>query len=207
MKKKSDSVQNIDDRSLWMDFRKGEPEAFLRLYDDYVDLLFLFGKNYSKDEEFVKDCIHDLFLDLYKYRSHLSDIQSIRFYLYSSLKRKIIKEQKKRDASVLSDSPISLLEDQEESPAFEFTLIQQEESDENNRLLMKAWAELSEHQQKILFLRFNQDLSYPEIADLLEISVESVRTMVYRSIKVLRNSLQNSSHSIHLLSFLFRKIR
>ncbi len=207
MKKKSDSVQNIDDRSLWMDFRKGEPEAFLRLYDDYVDVLFLFGKNYSKDSEFVKDCIHDLFLDLYKYREHLSDIHSIRFYLYSSLKRKIIKEQKKRDVSVLSDSPMSLLEDQEESPAFEFTLIQQEESDENNRLLMKAWEELSEHQQKILFLRFNQELSYPEIANLFQISVESVRTMVYRSIKILRNSLQNSSHSIHLLSFLFRKIR
>lgn len=192
------------EHALWESFRKGDPGTFLRLYDEYVDVLFSFGTNFTTDKELIKDCIHDLFLDLGKYRAQLSDTTSIRFYLMASLKRRIIREQKKTGALLSFDPAILPLVDKEESPAFEYIVIEQEKADDQNRILLQALKTLSNHQQRILFLRFNQELSYPEIADLLNISVESVRTMIYRSLKLLRAGLQKTDFTFHQLLFIYR---
>lgn len=47
-----------------------------------------------RDEELVKDSIQDLFITLWHSRARLSVSDSIKFYLYASLKRKIIAENK-----------------------------------------------------------------------------------------------------------------
>ncbi len=198
----SDHEFRDSDHSLWENFRGDDPDAFLRIYDEYADVLYSFGANFTKDKELIKDCIHDLFLDLYKYRKQLSETTSIRFYLFGSLKRKIIKEQKKSVPFLSFDPTVLPQVGKEESPAFEYVVIQREEADDSDRLMVKAWDMLSDHQKKILFLRFNQELSYSEIADLLQISIESVRTMVYRSLKILRSVLQDSSHPFQLLFFI-----
>ncbi len=191
------------DGFLWQQFKAGDENAFYLLYDHYVEELFSFGGSFTKDLELVKDCIHDLFLDLYKYRKQLSDTNNIRFYLFRSLRRKIYREQKKI-SSLLNDEDI-LSEQADKVPAFENTIIQEEISAENHRLLLKAMKSLTFRQQKALSLRFEQDLSYPDIANLLDISVESTRTIVYRALKVLRDILKNGDHpTIQLLFFLFR---
>ena len=77
------------DYLLWKRVKAGETQAFHDLYMQFADILFSFGLIYSKDQELVKDCIHDLFFDLYKYRRNLSDNDHIRNYLFKSLKRKI----------------------------------------------------------------------------------------------------------------------
>ena len=184
-------------------FQERRPCAFVHLYDQYVDVLFAFGTNFTSDKELIKDCIHDLFLVLGKYRIRLSDTSNVRFYLLASLKRKIIREQTKRGAVCSFDPAVLELVGEKESPAFEYVFIRQEEADHQNRLLLEALKMLSNHQQKILFFRFNQDLSYAEIADLLHISVESVRTMVYRSLKSLRAGLKDSDFTFPTLFFLF----
>jgi len=60
--------------------------------------------------------------------------------------------------------------------------------EEHDRLarLKKAIGQLPERQQEALNLKFNTGLSYPDVALLMDISVESARTLVYRSVKTLR---------------------
>jgi len=180
------------DYFLWQRFKGGDENAFYLLYDHYVDELFLFGGSFTKDLELVKDCIHDLFLDLYKYRKQLSDTNNIRFYLFRSLRRKIYKEQRKV-SFLVSDNRVSSGQT-DGVPAFENTIIEEEITSENHRLLLQATKSLTVRQQKALSLRFGQDLSYREIAELLDISVESTRTIIYRALKILRNILKKGNH-------------
>lgn len=205
--KNSDHELYNTDRSLWESFRKGDPVAFVRLYDQYVDVLFSFGTHFTSDKELIKDCIHDLFLVLGKYRTRLSDTTSVRFYLLASLKRRIIREQGKHGMIRSVDPAVLKLVGDEESPTFEYVFIRREEADHQSRLLLEALKALSTHQQKILFLRFNQDLRYTEIAELLDISVESVRTMVYRSLKSLRAGLKGADFTFPTLFFLCRYLK
>jgi DNA-directed RNA polymerase specialized sigma24 family protein len=62
-----------DQNNLWDDIRNGNAEAFDQFYDQYVDILFSFGLSITNDAEHIKDSIHDLFFELYKYRRNFSD--------------------------------------------------------------------------------------------------------------------------------------
>ena len=190
------------DYYLWESFKEGNDDAFFRLYDQYADSLYNFGIHFSRDKGFIKDCIHDLFLDLYKYRNRLSATNNIRFYLLRSLRRKIHKEQVKIIPIVYDDTISSPNDNQ--VLAFEDLIIASETEIENHRILKEAMKKLTDRQREGLSLKFEHNLSYPEIAEMLAMSVESARTSIYRALKVLRKSIQDDNSSIHLLFFLSR---
>jgi len=182
------------DYLLWKRIKTGETQAFHELYMQFADILFSFGLIYSKDQEFIKDCIHDLFFDLYKYRKNLSDNDHIRNYLFKSLKRKIQSPQSGRLKLVYTNA---LQEDNEQNiSSVEAERLEYQE--ENIANIRKAMTKLSDRQQEVLNLRFQVGLSYPEIARILEISVESVRTLVYRSVKTIREELSLNNTAIIL---------
>ena len=193
------------DYFLWRRFKGGDNLAFYQLYDEHIDSLFCFGMQFSKDKSLVEDCIHDLFLDLHKYKNQLSDTDSIKFYLFKSLKRKIRKQQSR--FSFLSVEPDEKYDHLNQTEAFEETLISSEIRKENIDILTNALKQLSKKQQKALFLKFEQNLTYPEIASLLGISIESARTNIYRAIKILRERISEEQISINLLFHLISKTR
>lgn len=84
------------DTTLWTKVKLGDLDAFNQLYDKYIDALYEFGIQYTNDTDYVKDCIHDLFLDIYKYRKKLSDVDNVKYYLFKSLKRKINRKFKSK---------------------------------------------------------------------------------------------------------------
>lgn len=186
---------------LWKRIKAGETQAFHELYMQFADILFSFGLIYSKDQEFVKDCIHDLFFDLYKYRKNLSDNDHIRNYLFKSLKRKIQSPQSGKLKLVFTNT-FQEGNEQKASLAETEGLENQEENIENIRI---AIDKLSDRQQEVLNLRFQVGLTYPEIAKILEISVESVRTLVYRSVKAIRQELELNKNSMILFNLLIPK--
>ena len=179
---------------LWKRIKAGETQAFHELYMQFADTLFSFGLIYSKDQEFVKDCIHDLFFDLYKYRKNLSDNDHIRNYLFKSLKRKIQSPQSGKLKLVFTNT-FQEGNEQKASLAEAEGLENQEENIENIRIAM---GKLSDRQQEVLNLRFQVGLTYPEIAKILDISVESARTLVYRSVKTIREELKLSNNALIL---------
>ena len=179
---------------LWKRVKAGETQAFHELYMQFADILFSFGLIYSKDQEFIKDCIHDLFFDLYKYRKNLSDNDHIRNYLFKSLKRKIQSPQSGKLKLVFTNT-FQEGNEQKTSLAETEGLENQEENIENIRIAM---GKLSDRQQEVLNLRFQVGLSYTEIAKILDISVESARTLVYRSVKTIREELKLSNNALIL---------
>ena len=50
-----------------------------------------YGLKFTKDKELVKDCIHELFVDIYRYRESLGEIHKIKPYLMKSLRTKLTK--------------------------------------------------------------------------------------------------------------------
>jgi len=186
------------DYLLWKRVKAGETQAFHDLYMQFADILFSFGLIYSKDQELVKDCIHDLFFDLYKYRRNLSDNDHIRNYLFKSLKRKIQSPQSGKLKLVFTNT---FQEEKEQKASLSEAegLENQEENIENIRI---ATAKLSDRQREVLNLRFQVGLPYPEISKILDISVESVRTLVYRSVKTIREELKLSNNALILFYLL-----
>ncbi|MCG6190052.1 RNA polymerase sigma factor [Maribellus maritimus] len=186
-----------NDFFLWRRLKAGDTEAFNELYNRYADILFSFGQLYSKDKETVKDCIHDLFFELYKYRKNLSDTNNIKNYLFLSLRRKIQTSKNVKLSLIYSDN----ITESENKSNISFPDIH--DGDENLERLKIEIAQLPDRQKEALILRFHSELSYNDIAEIMDISVESVRKNIYRSVKTLRTKLSsvNDKKSIILLLF------
>ncbi|SDG60548.1 RNA polymerase sigma factor, sigma-70 family [Dyadobacter soli] len=186
-------IADKSDIELWELFTSGSQTAFGRLYDKYADLLYAFGLRYTSDTDMVKDCIQDLFIDLLHYRDELAKDVNVRYYLLKSFKRKLYTASKK--AAIFSLNEWDL--DDKVVSRFSFSAEQDIIGDERQLEMLQALAveinKLPERQKEILYLKFTHNLDYEEIASMMQISVPTCRTFVYRAIKELRGKLEISA--------------
>ncbi len=174
------------DINLWHQIKKGDAHAYHKLYDRYADVLFSFGMQYTNDDALVQDAIHDVFVELYRYRKTLAEEVIIKSYLFRSLQNDILKKIKSQTKIVRLDA---VSESVYKTGSKEEELIHDETIFTKHATLAWALTSLSKKQRHALHLRFTEDQSYDEISAILEISLESCRTLIYRALKELRKKL------------------
>jgi len=171
---------------LWTQIKKGDPHAYHKLYDLNVDTLFSFGMQYTNDHQMVQDAIHDVFVELYLYRKTVAEQVVIKSYLFKALQRNIYRKLKSQIKIVSLDKAAENLY---HSDSIEDEFIFSENTLAKHTNLALALNSLTKKQRYALHLRFNEDLSYEEISCTLQISLESCRTLIYRSLTEIRKKL------------------
>lgn len=174
------------DALLWKELKKGSTIALGSIYDMYVDELLLFGCKVVSDSKIVEDAIHDLFLDLYKYHSNLAETSNIKFYLLASLKNRILKSPQYKEQQFQTSFQINKEVFTEPTNSIEEIFIEAELRDENAAKVFKALETLPKKQREGVQLKFIHNKTYEEIAEIMNVKVETCRTIVYRGVKSLR---------------------
>lgn len=185
---------------IWKRFKSGDKEAFATLYNLHIDALYHYGTKLCKDEEAVKDALQELFLELFMKRDKLGiSSEILKYWLLLALKRNLIKRlQAERKISHGFKESV----DFEPEYSIEFQIIEMEKDAEINSKILNALSQLPARQKEAIYLRFNESLEYSEIAEILEITVESVRKQVHRALKTIREIITNESFSIFFALFL-----
>lgn len=170
---------------IWYLFKKGNEEAFAKLYNFHIQTLYQYGSKLSSDRDTVNDAIQEVFIDLYlRHKEITTTPEKLKYYLIFSLRHNIIRRLKgKRQTPYREIGEIYYFSPQY---SFESQLIQSEEETEIREKLNRVIGELPSKQKEALYLRFNESLEYGEIAKILEITVESVRKQVYRALKSIK---------------------
>jgi len=183
------------DKIIWNDFRKGENYALSHIYYQHIQILFRYGKKFSNDDGLIKDTIHDLFFDLIRTRTNLGETDNIQFYLFKSFRRKLVSNIKKTNLTfVLRDE---MLPEAKIVYSVEQKLIEKEELTHKEEIMKKALAKLSLRQREILFYRFTCDFEYNQICEIMQLSYDSARKLVFRALKALKEVL--TGKDIYLL--------
>ena len=117
--------------------------------------------------------------------------------MYRSLRRIIHREQTKVIPLFYDEMSYTLNDNSDLS--YEDYLIAGETEAEDHKVLFDAVKKLSNRQREALSLKFEHDRPYSEIAEIMSISVESARTIIYRALKELRKCIEDKSISIQLL--------
>ncbi len=178
----------MSDKELWLLFRQGDRQAFETIYELYAKDLHKYGTRFDLDAAQVSDCLHDIFVEMWQRRSELTaDINSIRFYLIKSLRRRILRAAQKRQKTTLIDTFTDTGLDFELSQ--DTLIIENETTQERSALLTKALNQLSPRQREALYLRFYQDLSYQEVAQIMDLEQQSAYNLIFRGIEALRKYL------------------
>ncbi|MBL7858607.1 MAG: sigma-70 family RNA polymerase sigma factor [Cyclobacteriaceae bacterium] len=176
----------INEGTLWSSVKQGDRAAFEMLYKIFFKPLYNYGRKVCSNATLVEDSIHDLFLDLWRYRENLSATSSIKFYLFRALRRKIVKNgEKDEQASVFSFNQEDFFS--KKTVSHEEDMIALESQNDQVRTLKRHLNNLSPRQYESLILRFYDDFSYSEIGSILNVNEQSARNLVQRGLEQLRN--------------------
>jgi RNA polymerase sigma-70 factor (ECF subfamily) len=181
-----------DDVALWRSIKKGEKAALGSLYEMHIDVLYNYAAKICKDKEVIEDAVHDVFIDIWRYRKNLSETTSVRYYLYYALRSRLLKDLRNNARMIHDGYEAFAWKDLDSllTISSEHEIIESEHLDERTKRLAKFLANLSPRQHEAISLRFYDDFTYEEIAGIMRINEQSVRNLIQRALLQLRQYSQ-----------------
>lgn len=173
-----------DPSSLWLSFTTGNREAFTAIYSTYVEALYEYGMRMLKDEDQVADCIHDLFTKLWINHKTIGKTDNIRFYLIGALRNTIISYKAREDR--LPKEELHNPDDFILDFTAESAQVKKEESLAQSQTISTALDQLTGRQKEIIYLKYFEELSYEEIAEMMNISVKGAYKLSARALEALK---------------------
>ena len=188
------------EESVWSDFKAGNRVAYEQVIRDYYQDLYAYGIRLINNPDFIKDCIHDLFIYIWERRANLGETDDIKVYLLKSLRNRVIKEiSKGMKFTDLSEGVHSRMPSEwskeDHMVSFENLLFTQ-------KRIKNLLCELSPRQREVVHLRFFEGLSNDAIAGIMNISKPAVANLVHASLNTLRQIWNISRIAILLISSL-----
>nr|WP_292960801.1 sigma-70 family RNA polymerase sigma factor [Muricauda sp. UBA7809] len=186
---KKNRVIEWDEVRLWEEFQSGSENAYALIYSQNVDIMYGYGMKLVRDEELIKDCIQDLFVELFNTKQKLGKVRSIKSYLFKSFRRKLLNECKKRRIRY-GDFNSDQISKKHTTPSFERSLIEKQLFDDQRKRVLMAMGKLTERQREAIHLKFYALLSYNEISDVMSLSVKGSYKLVARAIESLKKNIE-----------------
>ncbi|MBO9153758.1 RNA polymerase sigma factor [Chitinophaga sp. GCM10012297] len=167
----------------WEDFRKGDRDAFERLYHQHIQQLIAYGMRITGEQQVVKDVIQDLFVELWRSRAHLQSVHSVRGYLLKALRYKLLRNTKIRTRYYAE------LPDQPDPDNAEQHILETETEQQRKERIRLALERLPGRQQEVINLRFYHGCSTEEAAEIMAVNYQSAVNLLHRAIVQLREML------------------
>lgn len=166
-------------------FRSGDQAAFKHIYNMFFKPLSSYCYKIVGDVELTNDLVQECFVVLWNKRQEFESVESVRYFLYTSLRNRCINQMKHKkitdsyqQQTFKEDNSIDLNNDY-------LDLIIEEEA---RRQLKEAIDSLPESNRKVILLSL-KDKQNQEIASILGLSVNTVRNQKQRGYDLLRKKL------------------
>ena len=165
----------ISDEVLMLEYQGGSRAAFEELYSRYSGPLYGFFRRRLDSPQRAEDLAQEAFLAVIRGASRYEPRALVRTYLYGIALKLLSSERRKPYGAAPTD-------DEAAEPSVPGTQL--------TRLWVReAIGRLDASEREIVMLREYEQLSYSEIADLLRLPVNTVRSRLFRARMALKNHL------------------
>jgi RNA polymerase sigma factor (sigma-70 family) len=183
------SVVNLlgEDLLLWNEYRSGNADAFGALIRVHYSDLYRYGTRFTRDAGLVKDCMQDLFLELWINRETISETSFVKYYLLKALRRKLTRRiGRSRYAGSWEELNFESIFNGTSS--IDAGVSREEGLAELTRKMRQALTGLSKRQQEVIYLRYYFDADIDEMAEIMSINRQSVYNHLHDALKKLKKS-------------------
>jgi RNA polymerase sigma-70 factor (ECF subfamily) len=182
----TDEEQN---RFYWERMREGDKESFFSLYNNTYFHLVRWGLKITANDELVKDCVTQLFFQLWDRRQRLNPVANVKAYLFTSLKRMLF-DQLNYHSKL--DAAITHLADEEalNELSYEEIIVRVQHDQELKHKLHKALEQLTPRQIELIRMVFFEGLTYEEVAARTSQTIKTAYNTIYNAIQLLRKLLK-----------------
>ena len=192
-----------NDSQLWQQLKNGSELALGKLIKKYFNLLQNYGYKFVRNEDFIKDCVQEVFVEIWSRRQNISQPDSVRAYLLSSVRRRILRESVRQ--KINGEEEIINIENDLKFAEFspELVIIEQENSQETIQKVAVLLNLLPKRQREVIYLRFYQNLERDEIAQIMSVNSQSVSNLLQAAFKTIRENWSGIIfHYLFLLNFI-----
>jgi RNA polymerase sigma-70 factor (ECF subfamily) len=163
-----------NDENLMLEFQRGSAEAFTELFARYRDVMYGFFRRRVENAARAEELAQEVFLAVLQGAARWEPRAPFRAYLYGIAMNLLLSERRK----AVRETP-GLAERDPQPPA-----------DSDAALWVReAIARLGETDREVLLLREYEQLSYEEIAVVLRVPVNTVRSRLWRARLALKELL------------------
>ena len=164
---------------------KLDKTSFDQIYKQYWSKLYIYAFNVLQEKEICEDILQEIFIDLWAKRDNVQ-ITDLNSYLYQSVKYQIFNHFRKSKYKKQLLIKFNLMNTQN-------GIDELYEEKELNVQLKDIISKLPK-QRRIIFKMSRYDgLSNKEISENLNISLQTVKNQISKSLKFIRRSLKNIS--------------
>lgn len=165
------------------DMKRKEENAFNSIYNRYADELLSYGMGMGFNREVLKDAVQDVFYRLYLNKDSIQRILNIKYYLFRSLKNRLLDIHK-------ATMPTNDIQEHEFDFVIQPTIVDELINEEDQIIIqnkIKALLSLlTSRQREAIYLRFIQEMEYEEIGELLDMTPQATRKLVFRGMERMR---------------------
>ena len=189
---KNETVVKDDDRELIERAKRGDESAYRELLLKYQRPVFNICLRMVRNHEQAEDLAQDAFVKTFGMLERYNPSYAFSNWLFKITSNLCIDSMRKRKIDTLPmDAPVSSekgeYERQYESPTDDPERVMLK--GEKMRLLNEAIEALPEHYRIMIVLRHQEDLSYEEIAETLEVPLGTVKARIHRAREMLKTRL------------------
>lgn len=177
--------------------KKGDLVAFKLFFESFYPSLCLFANKYLKDREVSLDIVQDAFLYLWNKNADFQTANGAKSYLYQYVKNRSLNYL--RDQELRKKVEIKELDSE---TFFRDNLIEEE----TYQIIFDAIRTLPPQGQRVIELSLD-GLKNQEIADQLNVSINTVKTIKLRAFAALRAVLKDNVFILFVLHSAVKRIR
>ena len=172
----------MDGQITYETIKNGDIKAFELLFREFYPSMCVVAMRFVADQDAAEDIAQEAFIKLWEKRTAYEDIPSLKTFLYVSVKNLCFNHIRNKKATIDYTSP----EAQNKEAVFKDFLIEEEAY----RIIEDAVNALPPKSQKIIKMHLDGKQN-KEIAETLNISVNSVKTLKYNALSSLKLSLKD----------------
>jgi RNA polymerase sigma factor (sigma-70 family) len=170
----------MTDELLMEAVKNGDLQQTSALFERYNKRIFNFLARLTMDRALAEDLTQNVFLRIIKYRNSYREGARFQSWIYQ-VARNVFSDHYQVHKNKFSDfvdveKVSDSLYDPEES----------ETMDEQEKILQRSMAKLSEEQRELLILTRFQHMKYEEVATIMDTTVANIKVKVHRAILKLR---------------------
>lgn len=181
-------MHELNDTDVVEEIRRGSEPAFREIYDRYHKQLYYIAKKYVKDRGLAEDAVQDIFVKLWENRGRLDSSKSVNGFLFSMLKNHVLNMIRNRKKKILTGYELKEQHHPRETRTGDEVIY-----GEYLNHVERGLNELTERRREVFELKMNGHTN-TEVAEILQISIRTVKTHYYISSKFLRRYLKNHAN-------------
>jgi len=177
-------VDFADSKELIAKLRQSDEHAFEFIFHQYYPRICLYALQFTNDDKEAEDIAKDAFIKIWKGKKEFESIDHLKSSIYQATKHVGLNYREKNSRSIKREEIFLYDQDKVEINHLDFMI-----ESEVFGSLYQAIQQLPTQARKIIISTYLEGKSNQEVADLMNLSVQTVKNHKLRALNLLRKQL------------------